>query len=65
MKHKYEVAEVFSKFKRWVENQSGYKIQAVRSYNAIEYISQRFNSLCEEVGVEHQFTAPRTHNKTK
>lgn len=33
MKQKLEVAEVFLKFKRWVENQSGGKIQVIRSDN--------------------------------
>lgn len=33
MKQKSEVAEVFQKFKKWVENQSGCKIQVIRSDN--------------------------------
>ena len=53
MKQKLEVAEVFLKFKRWIENQSSYKIQVIRSNNGIEHTSQRFNSFLEEAGIEH------------
>ena len=58
MKQKLEVAEVFLKFKRWIANQSSYKIQVIRSDNGIEYTSQRFNSFYEEAGIEHQLTVP-------
>jgi transposase InsO family protein len=43
-----------------VENQSGCKIQAVRSDNGKEYTSAGFNMFCEEAGIEHQLTAPYT-----
>ena len=58
MKQKLEVVEVFTKFKRWIENQSSRKIQVIRFDNGTEYTSQRFNSLCEEAGIEHQLTIP-------
>ena len=41
-----------------MENQSSCKIQFIRSDNGIEYTSQRFNSFCEEAGIEHQLTVP-------
>ena len=56
MKQKLEVAEVFLKFKRWIENQSSCKIQVIRYDNDTEYTSQRFNSFCEEARIEHQLT---------
>ena len=43
-----------------VENQSGYKIQSIRSYNRKEYTSATFNMFYEEAGIEHQLTAPYT-----
>ena len=58
MKQKLEVTKVFLKFKRWIENQSSCKIQVIKSNNGTKYISLRFNSLCEEDGIEHQLTVP-------
>ncbi|XP_024441578.1 uncharacterized protein LOC112324164 [Populus trichocarpa] len=53
-----EVAGVFWKFKKMVENQSGCKIQSIRSDNGKEYTSAEFNLVCKEAGIEHQLTAP-------
>jgi transposase InsO family protein len=43
-----------------VKNQSGYKIQSIRSDNGKEYTSTKFNLFCEEAGIEHQLIAPYT-----
>ncbi|XP_028797053.1 uncharacterized protein LOC114752479 [Neltuma alba] len=53
-----KVAEVLWNFKVWIENQSGYKIQAIRSDNGIEYTSDKFTKFCEEAGIEYKLTAP-------
>lgn len=58
LRFKSEVAGVFFKFKQWIENQSGCKIQVLRSDNGKEYTSNEFNKFCEETGIEHQLTAP-------
>ena len=42
LKFKTEVASVFMKFKNWIENQSGHRIQVVRSDNGTEYTSNKF-----------------------
>ncbi|KAE8666818.1 hypothetical protein F3Y22_tig00112491pilonHSYRG00346 [Hibiscus syriacus] len=60
LKFKSEVAGVFWKFKAWVENQSGCKIQVIRSDNGKEDTSEQFNIFCEDAGIEHQLTAPYT-----
>lgn len=60
LKFKHEVAGVFVKFKKMVENQSGCKIQFLRSDNGKEYTSTQFNMYCEEAGIEHQLTTPYT-----
>ncbi|KAG8499415.1 hypothetical protein CXB51_005894 [Gossypium anomalum] len=56
MKQKSEVFDVFNKFKALVENQSGCKIKALRTDNGSEYLSERFQKLCEESGIHHQLT---------
>ena len=60
LKFKHEVAEVFVKFKKMVETQSGCKIQCLRSDNRKEYTSTKFNQFCEEAEIKHQLTAPYT-----
>ncbi|KAL0420408.1 UNVERIFIED_CONTAM: Retrovirus-related Pol polyprotein from transposon TNT 1-94 [Sesamum latifolium] len=54
------VAQVFWKFKVKVENESGCKIQIIRSDNGKEYTSTEFDKFCEDSGIEHQLTAPYT-----
>ncbi|KAL4016732.1 hypothetical protein IC575_024389 [Cucumis melo] len=60
LKFKSEVAHVFWKFKTRVENESGCKIQMVRSDNGKEYVSAEFDKFCEDSGIKHQLTAPYT-----
>ena len=60
LKFKSEVAGIFWKFKKMVENQSGCKIQSIRSDNGKEYTSATFNLFCEEAGIVHQLTTPYT-----
>ncbi|KAG8497843.1 hypothetical protein CXB51_007132 [Gossypium anomalum] len=56
LKQKSEVFEAFSKFKTLVENQTGCKIKALRTDNGAEYLSERFQELCEHAGIHHQLT---------
>ncbi|WVZ10601.1 hypothetical protein V8G54_015131 [Vigna mungo] len=58
MKFKYEVADIFWKFKTLVENQSKCKMQMIKSDNGTEYTSKKFNKFYEDTGVEHQLTTP-------
>jgi transposase InsO family protein len=58
MKFKAEVANIFGKFKAWIETQSNCKIQVIRSDNGTEYTSEKFNRFCEDAGIEHQLTSP-------
>ncbi|KAA3465958.1 Retrovirus-related Pol polyprotein from transposon TNT 1-94 [Gossypium australe] len=60
LKFKLEVAGVFWKFKKTVENQSGNDIQILRSDNGKEYTSENFKAFYEEIGIEHQLTASYT-----
>jgi len=65
LKHKLEVAQVFRNFKARVENESGCRIQTLRSDNDKEYTSKTFSHFCEEVGIQHQLTAPYTPQKNE
>jgi transposase InsO family protein len=58
MKYKSEVAGIFWRFKKKVENQSSCRIQAIRSNNGKEYTSLKLNLYCEDAGIEHQLIAP-------
>jgi transposase InsO family protein len=63
MKFKSEVADIFMKFKAWVETQSESKMHVIRSNNGnngTEYTCEKFNKFCEDAGIEHQLTAPYT-----
>ncbi|CAL5347060.1 unnamed protein product [Camellia sinensis] len=55
-----DVADIFWKFKAWVETQNGCKMQVIRSDNGTEYTFGKFNKFCEDTGIEHQLTAPYT-----
>jgi transposase InsO family protein len=57
---KYEFANVFWKYKTWVENQSDHRIQTIRSNNGKEYICERFQQFCDKSSIEHQLTTPYT-----
>jgi hypothetical protein len=60
LKFKTEVASVLMRFKNWIENQSGHRIQVVRSDNGTEYTSNKFAKFCHDAGIEHQYTTPYT-----
>lgn len=65
LKFKSKVTGVFWKFKNMVENQSGCKIQVLRSNNGKEYTSVKFNLFCEEASIEYQLTAPYTPKQNR
>lgn len=60
MKLKYQITDIFEKFKDWTKTQSKNKIQVIKSDNGIECTSERFNRFCEDVGIKHQLTTPYT-----
>lgn len=60
MKVKSEVADIFMKFKAWVETQRGSKTQVIRSDNRTEYTCEKFKTFFEDAGIEHQLTSPYT-----
>lgn len=56
-KIKFEVADIFKKFKAWVKIQGGCKILVIRSDNETEYNSGKFNKFYEVAGIEHLLIA--------
>jgi len=60
LKQKSDVFDAFKKFKAFVENESGYKIKAMRSDRGGEFTSKEFEKFCEENGIHRPLTVPYT-----
>ena len=58
--HKDEIFHVFTKFYRKVTNEKGFSIQNIRSDHGTEFENQDFKKFCDEKGIGHNFSAPRT-----
>ena len=56
MKHFYE----FSKFCNKVQNEKGFAITCIRSDHGREFENIDFEDYCNEHGINHNFSAPRT-----
>ena len=60
MKHKNEVLDIFVKWKKMIETQTGRKIKRLRSDNGGEYKSDPFLKLCQDEGIVRHFTVRET-----
>ncbi|CAL9026795.1 unnamed protein product [Prunus brigantina] len=60
LRYKSDALNCFRKFKSMVELQSGYKVKCVRSDKGGEFTSSEFNKLCEDAGIQRQFTMAYT-----
>lgn len=60
MRHKDEVLEVFVKWKKATETQTGRKIKVLRSDNGGEYTSDPFLQVCQDEGIQRHFTVRMT-----
>jgi transposase InsO family protein len=60
LKDKSETLEKFKCFKALVENESGCKIQCLRTDRGGEYTSNAFNSFCTTHGIKRQLTTAYT-----
>jgi transposase InsO family protein len=65
MKHKDEVLDVFVKWKKMIETQTGRKIKRLRSDNGCEYKSDPFLKLCQDEGIVRDFTVKGTPRVTE
>ena len=52
--------ETFKKFKAFVENQSGKKLEAIRTDRGGEFLSDEFIVFCDENRIHRQLTEPYT-----
>ena len=58
--HKSEVFDTFRKFLKRVQNEKNNNVVSIRSDHGGEFDHYRFNEFCEEHGIKHNFSAPRT-----
>jgi len=63
LKEKYEVFEVFKKFKVMIENETSTKIKAVRLDRGGEYTLAEFMRYCEELGIRRFLIASYSPQK--
>lgn len=65
LKSKDQAVDAFIKFRAEVEKSSGYEIKILRSDRGGEFLSKSFQSVCEQSGIKHQFTAPYTPQQNR
>ena len=52
MKHKDEVLDIFLKWKKMVETQTGMRVKTLRLDNGGEYTSDPFFEVCQNEGIK-------------
>ncbi len=62
--HKNDTFDAFVSRIKKVQNEKGYTIGKIRSDHDTEFEESRFAELCDQLGVHHSFSAPKTpqHN---
>ena len=60
LSQKNEVFYEFSKFCNKVQNEKGFAITCIRSDHGREFENVYFENYCNEHGIDHNFSAPRT-----
>ena len=58
--HESKALSYFKTFMNLVENQLNRRIKALRTDHSHEYLSEDFKTLCNEKGIDHQLSIPRT-----
>jgi transposase InsO family protein len=60
LKEKTEAFEKFKIFKALTENQTGKRLNIVRSDRGGEFMSRDFKEFCDEHGIKREYTIPKT-----
>ena len=60
MRQKSDVLEIFLRWKKAVETQTGRKLKVLRSDNGGEYTSDPFHKVCQDEGIKRHFTVRET-----
>lgn len=60
IKSKSDVFDKFNEWRKYVENQTGKKLKAIRSDNGTEFINHKFDEMTKENGIMHQRTVVYT-----
>ena len=58
--HKEDTFDEFVVFARKIQKQIGRQIQHIRSDHGTEFENANFSDYCDEQGISHNFSAPRT-----
>ncbi|KAH9792990.1 Integrase catalytic domain-containing protein [Citrus sinensis] len=58
--NKDDAIDVFRIFYKKVQNEKGYSITCIRSDHGGEFENHAFENFCNNLGIEHQFSSPRT-----
>jgi len=58
--HKSETFDAFRKFLKKIQNEKGCNVISIRSDHGGEFDQFKFNNFCDEYGIDHNFSAPRT-----
>lgn len=62
-KKKKVTFKAFKKLPKMVQNEKDLKIVSSRSDHGGKFENEAFELFCEENGIQHHFSAPRTHKK--
>ena len=60
LENKNNTLEAFRKFSKRIQNELGYKLVKIRSDQGGEFVNHDFEDFCDEYGITHNFSAPRT-----
>ena len=58
--NKDDAIDAFRIFYKKVQNEKGYSISCIRSDHGGEFENHAFENFCNDFGIEHQFSSPRT-----